>query len=89
MNDQSTYLVRAVSGPVILITVGVLFAFDKFTEFHFRQTWPVLLIVIGLLKLAGGRARGRFGYPPPPPPPPGGDPRSSTSPPYGGPGERP
>lgn len=58
MNEQSTYLVRAVTGPIILITIGVLFAFDRFTEFRFSQTWPVLLIVVGLLKLIGG---GRFG----------------------------
>jgi len=59
MNEQSMYLVRAIRGPVILITVGVLFAFDKFTEFRFSQSWPVLLIVIGLLSLAGGRRRRR------------------------------
>jgi hypothetical protein len=57
MNDQSAYLFRAVTGPIILITIGVLFAFDRFTDFRFSQTWPVLLIVIGLLKLAGGRRR--------------------------------
>ena len=74
MNDQSAYLVRAVSGPIILITIGVLFAFDRFTEFRFSQTWPVLLIVIGLLRLAGGGRRRRYEYdaahynPPQPPP---------------------
>jgi hypothetical protein len=59
MNEQSLCLVRAIRGPVILITVGVLFAFDKFTEFRFSQTWPVLLIVLGLLSLAGGGRRRR------------------------------
>jgi hypothetical protein len=74
VNDQSAYLVRAVSGPIILITIGVLFAFDRFTEFRFSQTWPVLLIVIGLLRLAGGGRRRRYEYdaahynPPQPPP---------------------
>lgn len=66
MNDHSSTLVRAITGPVILITVGVLFAFDRFTEFRFSQTWPVLLIVIGLLKLLGG-SRYRRDYPSPPP----------------------
>jgi hypothetical protein len=89
VNEQSAHLVRAITGPVILITIGVLFAFDRFTDFRFSQTWPVLLIVIGLLKLAGG-GRNRFarrfdGYNPPPPP--------STPPPppphYGDPGARP
>jgi hypothetical protein len=72
MNEQSAYLVNAIRGPVILITIGVLFAFDRFTEFRFSQTWPVLLIVFGLLKLAGGSRRRFYGnYPPPPPPPTG------------------
>ena len=72
MNEQSMHLVRAIRGPVILITVGVLFAFDKFTEFRFSQSWPVLLIVIGLLLLAGGRRRRRGEVPPPGAPPAAG-----------------
>jgi hypothetical protein len=66
VNEQSMMLVRAIRGPVILITVGVLFAFDKFTAFRFSQTWPVLLIVIGLLSL-GGSGRARRNQEPPPP----------------------
>ena len=65
MNDQSQLLLRTIKGPVIMITVGVLFAADQFTGYHFHQTWPVLLIVIGLLQLLGGR-RVRPGYYPPP-----------------------
>jgi Domain of unknown function (DUF5668) len=85
MNEQSAYLVRAVTGPIILITIGVLFAFDRFTEFRFSQTWPVLLIVAGLLKLVGGGRRRRYrDFPPQPPPPPSGPP-----PDYEGPGARP
>jgi hypothetical protein len=73
MNEQSAYLVRAVTGPIILITIGVLFAFDRFTDFRFSQTWPVLLIVVGLLKLIGGGrfGRGRRYYQPPDPQNPG------------------
>ena len=70
MNDQSQILIRAVTGPVILITVGVLFTVDRFTGFSFGQTWPVLLIVIGLLRLLGGRRPRADYYTPPPPPPP-------------------
>ena len=100
MNEQSTYLVRAVSGPIILITIGVLFAFDRFTDFRFSQTWPVLLIVAGLLKLLGGFRGGRrrrdFYNPPsnptqPPPPPPQAQysgPGSYQSSKYQGPGAR-
>ena len=57
MNDQSRLLVNAIRGPVILITVGVLFAADRMTSYQFHQTWPVLLIVVGLLQLVGGRRR--------------------------------
>jgi len=53
MNVDSAVLSRAIRGPITLITVGVLFALDHFTSYSFRQTWPVLLIVFGLLTLAG------------------------------------
>jgi hypothetical protein len=72
MNEQSTYLVQAVRGPLMLITIGVLFAFDRFTDFRFSQTWPVVLIVAGILRLAGGPRRRYRGYPNPPAPPPPG-----------------
>ena len=45
-------LVRAVRGPIILITIGTLFALDHFTPWGFQQTWPVILIVIGALAIA-------------------------------------
>ncbi|MGA2040378.1 MAG: DUF5668 domain-containing protein [Bryobacteraceae bacterium] len=57
---------RAIRGPVTLITVGGLFALQNFTPYDFGQTWPVLLIVFGLLSLLSRTA----GPPPPPPPPP-------------------
>ena len=64
MNEQSQNLMRAITGPIVLITIGVLFAFDRMGEYRFSQTWPVLLIVVGVLKLFGGR---RFrGYQQPP-----------------------
>ncbi len=44
-------LCHATSGPVMLITVGTLFAMDHFTAYSFSRTWPLLLIVFGLLKL--------------------------------------
>ena len=57
-------LARAVRGPIILITVGVLFALNNFTPYGFIQTWPVLLIVIGLLSFLGkGIGSGRSSRP--------------------------
>ncbi len=39
-------------GPVVLITMGVLFLIGKLgLGYSFNQLWPVLLIVIGLVKL--------------------------------------
>jgi hypothetical protein len=77
VNNQSQYLLQSIKGPVIMITIGVLFAADRFTGYHFHQTWPVLLIVVGLLQLVAGRWRPRADYYPPPtgsrqsyPPPP-------------------
>ena len=50
-------LIRAVRGPIILITIGTLFALDHFTNHGVHQTWPVILIVVGLLTLAGRMTR--------------------------------
>ncbi len=51
MNGSERSIVRALRGPITLITLGVLFALNNFTRFRFEQTWPVLLIVFGLLSL--------------------------------------
>jgi hypothetical protein len=55
MNADSTVLLRALRGPIIMITVGVLFALDEFTTLSFRETWPAILIVLGLLSLGSFR----------------------------------
>lgn len=38
-------------GPVVLVTIGVLFLLDNLTRIDFGQTWPVILLVIGGVKL--------------------------------------
>ena len=53
MNANDANLLRAVRWPVTLITLGPLFALNNFTNYGFHQTWPVLLIVFGLLSLLG------------------------------------
>ncbi|HTM51917.1 MAG TPA: DUF5668 domain-containing protein [Bryobacteraceae bacterium] len=55
MNGNHGGLVRAIRGPIMLITIGVLFALDHMTRFSFGRTWPAILIVLGLLSL-GERA---------------------------------
>lgn len=52
MSGTSYALVRAVRGPILLIALGLLFVGDYFGQFPFYRTWPVLLIVYGVLKLA-------------------------------------
>ena len=86
MRDNRS-LVCAIRGPVTLITLGVLFALNNFTPYGFDKTWPVLLIVFGLLSLA---RRGLEPVPSPPAPgfPPPNFPPSNfpptTVPPQGG-----
>jgi hypothetical protein len=71
MRGNERSMIRAVRGPITLITVGVLLALNNFTPYRFDQTWPVILIVFGLMTLVG-RSTDRIvppsaaGYPPPP-----------------------
>jgi hypothetical protein len=74
MRGSDRSLVSAIRGPVTLITVGVLFAMNNFTPYRFHQTWPVLLIVFGLLTLL------RRSVEPPAPAAPAGFPQAA--PPY-------
>ena len=52
MNSNRENLMSALRGPIMLITVGTLFAVDHFGPYGIARTWPVILIVLGLLKLA-------------------------------------
>jgi hypothetical protein len=67
MKDRTRSGMRGIRGPIMVITVGVLFALNNFTPYRFEDTWPVLIIVAGLVSLLG-----RAVAPPPPfvPPPP-------------------
>ena len=38
-------------GPAVLVTLGLLFLIDEFTRFGFHTAWPLLLIVIGLVRV--------------------------------------
>lgn len=50
-------LLRAIQGPVLMITIGSLFALDQYSVFQFHQSWPVILIVLGLLNLSRWTSR--------------------------------
>jgi len=66
MNDRIALFAQAIRGPILLITVGILFAIHQAGILPFYRTWPLILIVVGVIKLVE-----RF-YVPPQPPAPGG-----------------
>ncbi|MBI4902923.1 MAG: hypothetical protein HY820_04760 [Acidobacteria bacterium] len=48
---RNTSLMCAIRGPILMITVGTLFAIDHMGGPRFSSTWPAILIVVGVLKL--------------------------------------
>jgi len=50
--------IRSLTAPAVVITVGLLFMLDRLNggHFDFSNTWPVILVVIGLLQLASAFA---------------------------------
>jgi len=47
---------RGLMGAAILITLGILFLLENYHLVYFEQTWPVLLIVIGMFLFASRNA---------------------------------
>jgi hypothetical protein len=52
-------------GPAILVTLGVLLLLSEMHVIGFDYTWPVLLIVIGVVKVLQGNASA-YGHVQPP-----------------------
>ena len=77
MNLNIAAIIQAIRGPLMLITLGAMILVDYNTQFRFNQTWPVLIIVFGVLKLMermAGPQSDQYAPPPPggyqgPPPP--------------------
>jgi hypothetical protein len=44
--------IRGLMGPLMIITVGVLFLIGEYTRFRFVDLWPILLIVAGVVLTA-------------------------------------
>lgn len=44
--------IRGLMGPVVLITIGMLFLIGQYTMYSFGQLWPLILIAIGAVKVA-------------------------------------
>jgi hypothetical protein len=72
VNNRGALFTQAIRGPVLLITVGILFAMQQAGTLPFSHTWPLLIIVIGVLKLIE-----RMLLPAQPPVPPGPMPPAS------------
>jgi len=62
---------RTIMGPAILITVGFLFLLEQTSGPGFSRTWPILLLVIGLIRLLGSTYHDPGSGQPPMPPPSG------------------
>ncbi len=51
MDAMNTPLMVALRGPALMITLGVLFMGGFSGDLGFLRTWPVLIIVYGLMRL--------------------------------------
>jgi LiaI-LiaF-like transmembrane region len=51
VNAKRGLYLQAIRGPVLLITVGALFAIHQAGLLSFSRTWPLIIIVIGIMKL--------------------------------------
>jgi hypothetical protein len=72
--DRGDFRHRSMVGPAVLVTLGVLFLLDKLHEHWYQvpgwnHTWPVILLVIGILKLLDRGYLGNNSDVPPPTPP--------------------
>ncbi|MGA7217270.1 MAG: DUF5668 domain-containing protein [Candidatus Sulfotelmatobacter sp.] len=80
---------RKITGPAVLVTIGVLLLLQSLDIAGFERTWPAILLVIGVVKLLQSNASSaghvdRFAVAAPPPaappapPPPSSDPSSNA-----------
>ena len=65
MDGRRALYIQSIRGPVVLITIGVLFAIHQAGILSFGRTWPLLFIIIGVMKLLE-RAFAPAGALPPP-----------------------
>jgi hypothetical protein len=59
-------LIRRLRGPAFLLLVGVIALLAQADILSWGQSWPLFLILAGLLLLAERAALAGEGYPPPP-----------------------
>lgn len=66
MNSRAVLYAQAIRGPILLITVGTLFAVQQAGMVPVSKTWPLFIIVIGIMKLIERLALPRAPFPPSP-----------------------
>lgn len=47
---------RGLMGPAVLVTIGALSLLDDISQFGWHRTWPILILVIGIVKLLQSNA---------------------------------
>jgi len=62
----SYILIRRLMGPSILLLLGIVALLSQADVVHFQIFFPLLLILIGVIKLAERAALAAEDYPPPP-----------------------
>ena len=70
--------------PVVLVTLGVLFLLANLSGYPFERTWPILLIVIGVIRVVGYAMPESGHVTPGPYPPPDAAAGQQCPPPYQG-----
>ena len=50
--NSNALLLRALGGPLTLILIGVLFVIDHAGVISVSKTWPILIIFLGVMRLA-------------------------------------
>lgn len=66
MNSRPALIAQAIRGPILLITIGILFAIHQAGVLPFSSTWPLIIIVFGLIKLIERMAMQQQSQLPPP-----------------------
>jgi hypothetical protein len=62
MNSRGAMFAQAARGPVLLITIGVLFALEQSRVLAFSRSWPLLIIAVGVMKLIERLLQGNSPY---------------------------
>ena len=80
---DARYRTRRLTGPAIITTIGILFLLSELDVANFNRTWPILLLVIGAVKLLQSSVGTGPSIPPGPGigPTPGGDASAPPAPP--------